>query len=353
VPDGAQESAGAFNATPAGALPVLADGAVAAATVSIDPLGSVSVNTASVAQGQGHRTVLAQVVGDVLGLPAELIRVKVEYDSYTDICSPGAGNYCSQFAGAVAGAAHLAAVQLRGQIARLAAGMLNVAPEQIGFADARVYALSNADNALPFSQVVAPAHWSPGQLPEGVRAGLQKTVFWTPPPTPPADSAGGSNSSVCYGVVFDFCGVEIDPATAQVRLDRYVTLHDAGTLLHPALADGQIRGAFAQAVGTALYEELVYSAAGSCVSETYADYRVPTACEIPDPLILYRQTPSPYTPLGAKGIGAGNCMSTPVCIANAVADALAAADLTLPLTPARLAPLISGKEPARPQTGQQ
>ena len=73
---------------------------------------------------------------------------------------------------------------------------------------------------------------------------------------------------------------------------------------------------------------------------TFADYLLPTTAEVPEPLILHMQTPSPFTPLGSKGVGEGNCMSTPVCIANAVADALGIASLDLPLTPAKIAALI-------------
>jgi 2-furoyl-CoA dehydrogenase large subunit len=123
-------------------------------------------------------------------------------------------------------------------------------------------------------------------------------------------------------------------------------MHDCGTILHPAMVDGQIRGGFAQAVGAALYEEYAYAAEGSFLTGTFADYLLPTTAEVPDPVILHMETPSPFTPLGSKGVGEGNCMSTPVCIANAVADALVAKDLELPLVPAKLAQLVRGIEPA-------
>jgi len=125
-----------------------------------------------------------------------------------------------------------------------------------------------------------------------------------------------------------------------VRIDKYVTMHDAGRILNPALLDGQVLGGFAHGVGAALYEEFVYSEDGSFLSGTFADYPVPTACEIPAPVILHCETPSPITPLGAKGVGEGNSMSTPVCLANAVADALDVADAALPLTPSWVAVLL-------------
>jgi 2-furoyl-CoA dehydrogenase large subunit len=123
-------------------------------------------------------------------------------------------------------------------------------------------------------------------------------------------------------------------------------MHDAGRILNPALFDGQVQGGFAQAVGAALYEAFLYGEDGSFLTATLADYLLPTACEIPEPLILHRETPSPLTPLGAKGVGEGNSMSTPVCLANAVADALGIANLTLPLTPAGVFTLLG--QPIKP-----
>jgi len=134
----------------------------------------------------------------------------------------------------------------------------------------------------------------------------------------------------------------------MTRIDRYVTMHDCGTILHPAMVDGQIRGGFAQALGAALYEEYAYSPDGSFLTGTFADYLLPTSVEVPDPVILHMETPSPFTPLGSKGVGEGNCMSTPVCIANAVADALGTKDVELPIVPARLAEIVRGAEPIAP-----
>ncbi len=124
--------------------------------------------------------------------------------------------------------------------------------------------------------------------------------------------------------------------TGEIHIDRYVTCHDAGRLLNPALVDGQIRGGFTQGLGAALMEEFAYGEDGSFLSGTFADYLVPTAPGVIEPVILHMETPSPFTPLGAKGVGEGSNMSTPVCIANAVADALGRSDIRLPLTPSKV-----------------
>jgi 2-furoyl-CoA dehydrogenase large subunit len=319
-------------------------GAQATATVALDPLGGVSVHVASVPQGQGHRTALAQVVGDVLGLAPQEIRVIGELDTAKDAWSIAAGNYSSRFAGAVAGAAHLAASRIKEKLARIAAPLLNVAPGELNFAEGKIFAAGNPDNALAFARIAGASHWAPQSLGEGVAPALRETAFWTPPVLAAPNDADEINSSATYGFIFDFCGVEVDRDTGQLRIDKYVTTHDAGRLINPALVDGQVRGGFANAVGAALSEHFVYGEDGSFLSGTFADYLVPTACEVPEPLILHLETPSPVTPLGSKGVGEGNCMSTPVCLANAVADALGIADISLPMTPAKLALLIEREE---------
>jgi len=319
------------------------NGAQATATVSLDPLGGVSVHAASVPQGQGHRTVLAQIVADALGLKPSDIRVVADFDTAKDAWSIASGNYSSRFAAAVGGAAHLAAEKMKAKLARTAASQLNVAAQDIEFTGGRAHARGNPDNAIPFSRLAAASHWSPGLVAEENQA-LRETVFWTPPELTPPTEKDEINSSLCHGFIFDFCGVEIDRVTGAVRIDKYVTMHDCGRVLHPGMVAGQITGGFAQALGAALYEEYAYSPDGAFLSGTFADYLLPTTTEVPTPLILHIETPSPYTPLGAKGVGEGNCMSTPVCLANAVADALGLASVDLPMTPAKLAAHIHGAE---------
>ena len=324
------------------------NGAQATATVSLDPLGGVTVNVASVPQGQGHRTVLAQIVADDLGLRPADIRVVTDFDSARDAWSIASGNYSSRFAAAVGGAAKLASGKIKAKLARMAAAQLNVGADDIEFAAGKVRARGNPDNALPFARLAAASHWSPGLVPEENQA-LRETAFWSPPELTAPTENDEINSSLCHGFIFDFCGVEIDRVTGAARIDKYVTMHDCGTILHPGMVAGQVTGGFAHAVGAALYEEYAYSDDGSFLTGTFADYLVPTTMEIPVPVILHHETPSPFTPLGAKGVGEGNCMSTPVCLANAVADALGLDAIDLPLTPAKLAAHIHGAESTPPK----
>jgi 2-furoyl-CoA dehydrogenase large subunit len=316
------------------------NGAVSMATVNIDPLGAVSVTADTPAQGQGHVTVLSQIVADALGLRLEDITVNLEMDTQKDQWSIASGNYSCRFSPGTAVAAHLAAMKIRDKLAAIGAKQLNVLPEDVELVAGKVRSRSNPDNSLPFGRVAGTAHWSPIMLPEGVEPALRETAVWSPPELEPPTSGDGINTSLTYGFVFDMCGIEIDPISYQVKIDRYVTMHDAGRLLNPMIAEGQIHGSFVQGIATALYEEFVYDESGSFLTGTFADYPVPTACEIPPVEILHMESPSPFTPLGAKGLGEGNCMSVPVCVANAIADALGSTNIQLPASPKRIHKLM-------------
>jgi len=318
------------------------NGAVSMVTVNIDPLGAVSVTADVTVQGQGHETVLSQIVADQLGLSPDEVDVVLEMDTGKDQWSIAAGTYSCRFTPGTAVAAHIAATRMRDKLKRIGAKQLNVMPEDVELVGGKIRSRSNPDNALPFSRVAGTSHWSPAMLPEGMAPALSETASWNPPELEPPSSDDRINSSLTYGFVFDMCGVEIDPVTYQVRVDRYVSMHDAGKLLNPLIADGQMRGSFAQGIATALYEEFVTNEDGAFLTGTFADYLVPTVSEIPEVEILHQETPSPLTPLGAKGLAEGNCMSVPACIANAIADALGVEDVPLPASPRRIHALMTG-----------
>jgi 2-furoyl-CoA dehydrogenase large subunit len=229
----------------------------------------------------------------------------------------------------------------------IASKQLNVLPQDVELAGGKIRSRGNPDNAVPFARVAGTAHWSPAMLPEGMAPALRETAVWSPPELEPPSADDRVNTSLTYGFVFDMCGVEIDPLTYQVHVERYVSMHDAGRMLNPLIATGQMRGAFVQGIAASLYEEFIYDDTGQFLTGTFADYLVPTAAEIPPIEILHQETPSPLTPLGAKGLAEGNCMSVPACIANAIADALGVKDVQLPATPRRIHALIAGVEDRR------
>ena len=134
--------------------------------------------------------------------------------------------------------------------------------------------------------------------------------------------------------------VEVERETGVVRVLEYVTVHDAGRLLNPLLVEGQVRGGFAHGVGAALFERVVHDDDGTLLSGTLMDYLCPTGADLPPLTIGHVETPSPFTTLGAKGLGEGTTMSAPAAIGNAVADALGVEGVEVPLTPSRVWELL-------------
>jgi 2-furoyl-CoA dehydrogenase large subunit len=266
-----------------------------------------------VPQGQGHQTALAQVVADQLGVKVEDVVVNLELDTQKDGWSIAAGNYSCRFAPATVSATHIAAVRLREKLARIAASSLNVPPDEVELAGGKVFARGNPQNALSLHRVAGQAHWSPASLPDGMAPALRESVAWSAPELTPTTARDEINTSLAYGFGFDFCGVEIDRDTGEIRIDKYVTSHDCGTILNPGLADGQIHGSFAAAIGASLYEELAYAQDGSFLSGTFADYLIPSAAEMPKLEILHPvQSPSPFTRLGAKAISTARRSVSPM-----------------------------------------
>jgi len=318
------------------------NGATSMVTVNIDPLGAVSVTADVTVQGQGHETVLSQIVSDRLGLKPEDIDVVLEMDTAKDPWSIAAGTYSCRFTPGTAVAADIAAARMAEKLKGIAAKQLNVMPDDVELAGGKIRSKSNPDNALAFGRVAGTSHWSPVMLPEGMLPALSETGVWTPQELEPPSSDDRINTSFTYGFVFDMCGIEIDPITYQVKVDRYISMHDAGRILNPLIANGQIYGAFAQGIASALYEEFVTNEEGAFLTGTFADYLVPTVSEVPPVELLHMESPSPFTPLGAKGLAEGNCMSVPACIANAIADALDVKDVQLPASPRRIHALMTG-----------
>src|ERR1700752_2338225 len=188
-------------------------GAVAIASVNIDPLGAVTVTADVTVQGQSHETVLAQIVSEQLGLAPDDIEVILEIDTAKDQLSIAAGTYSSRFASGTAVAAHMAASQMRDKLKGIAAKQLNVLPDDVELAGGKIRSRSNPDNALPFGRVAGTSHWSPGMLPENMRPPVSEPGVWSPQELEPPSSDDHINTSLTYGFVFDMCGVEIDPKT--------------------------------------------------------------------------------------------------------------------------------------------
>ena len=318
-------------------------GAAATCTVSIDPSGSVTVKTVSTPAGQGHATVAAQVAADALGLRPDDIDVVTEVDTRTDAWSIASGNYANRFSSVVVGAVAEGARKVADKLRRIAAEALEAAPGDIELADGAARVVGVPDKALPLRRIAAQAHWHPAGLPAGVGPGIFETSILSPPGLGPPDDHDRVASAVTFGTVCDVAAVEIDRATGRVSVRKYVTVHDVGRALNPAVVEGQVRGGFAHGLGGALFEEALYDDEGNPLSATFADYLCPTAPDMPLLEIGHVETPSPHGPLGAKGMGDGSSMLAPAAIANAAADALGREDIDLPLTLNKTWDLAAGR----------
>ena len=319
----------------AGALPK--SGNAEGATVSISPIGGITVRVGTTPQGQGHRTVCAQVTADALGLRPEEVDVVTELDTSTSAWTVASGNYSSRFSGVGTGAVHLAALKVAAKLKAIAATEFGCDPAEIALRDGKAW---RGDESVSLRRLAGIAHWHPESLPAGVEPGLHETAFFGVPNLAAPDADDRVASSAAHGFVIDVAVVEVDAETGAVDVLDYTTVGDAGRLLNPLLAEGQVRGGFAHGAGAALFEQVVYDEDGNLLTGTFMDYVCPTAPDLPRLRIGHRETPSPFTPLGAKGLGEGTTMSTPVAIANAVADAIGRDDVEVPLTPARVWELL-------------
>ena len=325
------------------------DGNAETVSIAMDAGGGVSVAFTSTPQGQGHRTVAAGIVADALGLRPADITVHPGADTTTRPFTVSSGNYSSRFAVTVASAVHVAAVRLAERVRAVAAEMLECATGDVELIDGSARVIGSPDRSVALRRVAGAAHWDPAGLPEGVDGLALTTTFSVPGIAAPAPD-DTVNSSAAYGFLADVAVVEVDPDTGEVSVRDYVTVHDAGRVLHPQLAEGQVLGGLAHGLGAALLERHVYDDDGNLLTATFVDYPTPTATELPRPITEMVGSPSPVTPLGAKGLGEGTTMTAPAAIANAVADALgldgldADIDLELPLTPARVWALVQAAQ---------
>ncbi|WP_017729040.1 xanthine dehydrogenase family protein molybdopterin-binding subunit [Halalkalibacterium ligniniphilum] len=314
-------------------------GCAEAATVSMDPLGSVNVRISTTPSGQGHETVASQIVAEVLGIPQEQIKVVAELDTSTSAWSIASGSYSSRFASLGSSAVYYAAHKVRQKLFNIVAHEFGVDVAELDQDKGSIFVKNDPSKKMSVKRAAGLAHWHPLSLPSGMEPGIYETYYYTATVAEPPDDNDLVNSSVTYGFVADMVTVEIDPDTAEAKIIDYVTIHDAGKLLNPLIVDGQIMGGLAHGLGGALYEELAYDNKGQFLTGSFMDYLCPTAPEIPNVTIKHTESPSPITPLGAKGLGEGNTMSAPVAISNAVNDALSQFDIVideLPLSPNRI-----------------
>jgi carbon-monoxide dehydrogenase large subunit len=292
------------------------------ACVRVERTGAVTVITGASAHGQGHETVWAQVVADVLGVAPEVVRV---LHGDTRGAPQGVGTFGSRSTALGGSAAYRAAERVRERARRLAAHLLEAAVDDVVAVDGGFQVAGMPTRRVGWAAVAELAYRGSG-VPAGVEPGLEATVFF---------QAEGETWS--FGTCL--AAVDIDPDTGRVRLTGCVWVDDAGRVINPLLAEGQLHGGYAQGAGQALLEGLAYDGEGQLLTASLMDYALPRADDFPEPVLGATVTLSPRNPLGAKGLGEAGCIAVPAAVVNAVVDALApfgVAHLDMPITPEKV-----------------
>jgi carbon-monoxide dehydrogenase large subunit len=275
--------------------------------VELQPDGTVSLATGVVSHGQAHQTTLAQIVADQLGVHPDKVNV-VQGDTSNTPYSP-AGTIASRGAPNAGGSAMLAARKVRDKVLKVASHLLETSVEDLDLADERVFARGAPSVGLSLAEVAAYMWRGRDMGNDDLEFGASERVVYDPP-----------------GVSFTFgsqaCVIELDPQTGTFEWKRYFATHDCGTVINPIVVEGQMHGGIAQGIAGITLEDLVYDETGQLVTTTFMDYLMPTASDVPHIELTHTETPSPYNPLGIKGMGEGGTMSGMPVIANALADAL-------------------------------
>jgi carbon-monoxide dehydrogenase large subunit len=300
-------------------------------TVRMAPTGKVTVLTGITSPGTGNETAMAQVVADELGVKIEDVTV-LEGD--TLICPYGLGNFSGRSLLGGAGSALLAARDIKAKLLKVASKLLQAAPGKLATRGGLVYVRDDPNRNLPIKEAAMAIYRRPYDWPAEIEAGLESTRSWQMPNANHIpDEKGRITTYTMYPNGAHIAVVEVDPETGNVQLLRYYDVDDCGKVINPMIVEGQLHGGLAQGIGGALYEELVYDEAGQLRTSTFTDYLIPTAREIPPIVLGHETTPSPYTPLGSKGVGESGAVGAPAAIVNAVENALAPFHVQLMQTP--------------------
>ncbi|MGW4968193.1 xanthine dehydrogenase family protein molybdopterin-binding subunit [Nonomuraea sp. NPDC004186] len=290
------------------------------AEARMDLSGTVTVTTGTMSHGQSHETTMAQIVADRLRL--DIAQVKI-HQGDTDRVPYGFGTFASRSATIGGSAVARAASALGDRLLRLAAYLLDTTGDDVELHEGSVRRRDDHGRALTYRELAEVAYLKAHLLPKDAEPGLTASASF--------DVQGdGTFSNAAHGVV-----VELHPGTGQVEILRYVCVEDCGVAINPQVVEGQCRGGITQGIAGALYERVTYDAQGEPECASFIDYKVPTACEIPDIEIHHLQTPCAFTESGAKGAGEGGTIGAPAAVLNAVNDALRSTGVELDDTPIR------------------
>ena len=296
--------------------------------VRVESSGRVCVYTGAMAMGQGTKTTLAQVCADQLGVSMGDIDVVPGDTGYVSL---GLGGFASRQAVTAGSSVHLAAQAVRQKALKVASLMLEVDEDDLEITDGNVHLAGAKDVSVGLGSIARALRGVPGySLPSDVEAGLEA-------------SAAFRTDSLAYAHSFHVCEVEVDVGTGQVTILRYVALQDSGRLINPLIVEGQVHGGIVHGVGNALFEFVGYDETGQPNTTTFADYLMPTAAEMPNIEVMFRESLCPLNPLGVKGVGEGGTVPVAAAIVSAVEDALRPFGVRIaraPITPLHIAELL-------------
>src|SRR5271154_1584515 len=290
--------------------------------VRLNAQGSVICQTSISEQGQGSESLTAQIVGSVLGVSMERVRVIL---GDTDNTPYGGGTWASRGAGIGGEAALQAAKVLRNNILDVAAVILQSSAVELDIAGNRIVNSSDGAPRIELNELARIVYFRPDTLPPGIQPELMATHHFVPREYPFAFTNG-----------VQACWLEVDTDTGFVKLLRHWVVEDCGTIINPQLVDEQIRGGVVQGLGAALFEKCIYDERGQLTNANMADYLVPMSGEMPDIEVGHVVSPTSETELGAKGAGEAGTAAAAAAVANAVNDALnpfGAIITEIPLTP--------------------
>jgi len=299
--------------------------------VSVDPSGFVEARIGSSPHGQGLRTSLAQIIADEIGVAPQCIRV---LHGDTDSTPYGWGTFASRSLVISGGATLIAARKVRAKLIRIASHLLEAAPDDIVLADGEAR-VAGTDRAVAIADMARQAYTQTHRFKGEIEPGLTETGSYDP---------AGTFSNACHVAV-----VEVDVETGRVGIEKYLVAEDAGRIINPMIADGQVHGGIAQGIGNALLEEIIYDDTGNILTSTLADYLPPTAHEIPTIELHHLETPSTTSITRAKGLGEGGGIGAPAAVINAINDALSPFGIQIdemPATPQRIRAALRAREQA-------
>ncbi len=306
-----------------------------AATVRVDPDGSVRVAAGVSAFGQGVETAAAQIAADALGVEPRDVTVVL---GDTERTPYGLGSWGSRATMMLAGSVLLASQRLMDKARRIAAHMLEAAESDIVLTDGVFHVDGSGRPSVSWAEVGTAAWVRNVDLPDTMEAGLEASGYYHPENLQhQLDDEGRINAAASWSNGAHAGVLSVRVSTGEIKIEDYIVVHDCGTVINPALVEGQIHGGVAQGLAGAMYEHFQYdSDTANPRFASFMEYLAPTCAEVPPLSVEHFESPAPEQPLGVKGCGEGGTVGPPAVVAGAVSDALSewGVDLTeCPVTP--------------------